>query len=108
VGHLGQAVAKVSEGHQEHAVRLAQAERGQLAEQQVQAVAHLGLGDADHAGGAAVRQPVEDDRGDGVQADLQGQRRVAAQPRRAGWQQVGQATGQPGQYVGGQRRARPV
>jgi hypothetical protein len=78
VGHLGQALAKVGEGHHERAVRLAQAERGQFAEQQVEAVAHLGLGDADHAGGASVRQPVEDDRGDGVHADLQGQRRVAA------------------------------
>jgi len=69
---------------------------------QVQAVAHLGLGDADHPAGAPVRQPVEDDRRDRVQADLQGQRRVAALSGRARWQQVAEAVGQPGQHFGGQ------
>jgi len=46
-------------------------QRGKLAHQQVQAVADLGLGDPDHAAGAPVRQPVQQHRGDGVQADLQ-------------------------------------
>jgi catechol 2,3-dioxygenase-like lactoylglutathione lyase family enzyme len=47
------------------------AEVGQRAQQQVQAVADLGLGDPDHAAGAPVRQPVQQHRSDGVQADLQ-------------------------------------
>jgi hypothetical protein len=52
------------------AVGLAEPHRGKLAKQQVQAVAHLGLGDADHAASAPVRQPVQQHRGDRVQADL--------------------------------------
>jgi hypothetical protein len=37
----------------------------------------LGLGDADRSPGAAVRQPVEDDRPDGIQGDPQRQQRGA-------------------------------
>jgi pimeloyl-ACP methyl ester carboxylesterase len=41
----------------------------------------LGLGDADHAAGAPVRQSVQQHRGDRTQADLQRQRRGAADAR---------------------------
>jgi hypothetical protein len=68
--------AQVVEGGDEGAVGLAEPERAKRAEQQVQAAADLGLGDPDRAAGAAVRQPVQRHRGDGVQADRQGQRRV--------------------------------
>jgi hypothetical protein len=108
LGHLPKALAEVLKGHHERAVGLAVPEVGQLAHEQVHAVAHLSLGDPDHAASTAVRQPVEDNGGHGVQADLQGQRRGAALPARAGWQQRGQATGQPGQHVGRQRRTRAV
>jgi hypothetical protein len=101
-------VAQVVEGGDEGAIGLAEAEGAKLTEQQVQAVADLGLGDADHAPGAPVRQPVQQHRGDRVQADLQRQRRGAAPVGWAWWEQVGQAAGQPGQYVCGQRRARAV
>jgi hypothetical protein len=66
------------------------------------------LQDADHAAGAPVRQPVQQHRGDRVQADLQAKRRGAALAERAGWGQVGQAGGQPGQHACGQRRTRAV
>jgi hypothetical protein len=82
LGHLHQVVTQVGEGGDERAVGLAVSEGGQATQQQVQAVAHLGLGDPDHPAGAPVRQPVQHDRRHGIQADLQGQRRVAAQP---GW-----------------------
>jgi hypothetical protein len=49
-----------------------------------EAVAHLGLGDPDHAASTAVRQPVQQHGGDGVQAHLQRQRRGAALPGRGG------------------------
>jgi hypothetical protein len=58
------------EGGDEGPVGLAEAEVAKRAEQQVQAVADLGLGDPDRAGGAPVRQPVPQHRGHGVQADL--------------------------------------
>jgi hypothetical protein len=61
-------------------------QRRQLAQQQVHAVAHFGLGDAYHAAGAAVRQSIQQHRGDGVQADLQRQRRGATLAR---WDSVG-------------------
>jgi len=73
-----------------------------------QPVADLGLGDPDRAAGAPVRQPVQDDRGGGVQADLQRQRWGATLSGWAGWQQVGQATGQIGEDLGRQRRTRAV
>ena len=57
---------------------------------------------------ASPVRAVEDDRPDGIQADLQRQRRGATTPGWAGWAQVGQAAGQPGQHVGGQRRTRAV
>jgi len=102
-GQLSQQLAKVRKGGDERPVRLAVAERGERVQQQVHAVADLGLGDPDHAAGSPVRQPVQQDRGHGVQADLQAQRRVATDPGRSRWQQVGQAAGQPGQDLGGQR-----
>jgi len=102
--HLHQQFAQVVEAGDERAVGLAEPQRGQFAQQQVQAVADLGLGDADHATSAPVRQPVQQHRPDRVQADLQRQRRGAALAGRAGWQQVGQAGGQPGQHPCGQRR----
>jgi hypothetical protein len=105
-GHLGKPAAQVVQGGDEGAVGLAEAEGGQLAEQQVQAVADLGLGDAHHAGGAPVRQPVQQHPGDRVQADLQRQRPGAVLARRTRWQQVGEAIGQPGQHGCGQRRTR--
>jgi len=52
--------------------------------------------------------PSREHRGDGVQAGLQRQRRVAALPGWAGWGQVRQAGGQPGQHLDGQRRTRAV
>jgi hypothetical protein len=66
------------------------------------------LQDADHAAGASVRQPVEDDRGDRVQADLQDKRPGAALPGPARRVQSGQAGGQPAKHHGGQRRTRAV
>src|SRR5215216_1129577 len=71
LGHLRQQFAQLVEAGDEAAVGLAVPHGSQRAEQQVQAVADLGLGDPDRAAGAPVRQPVQDDRGDGVQADLQ-------------------------------------
>jgi hypothetical protein len=100
-GNLGQQLAQVIEAGDEGAVGLAVPQRGQGTKQQVQAVAHLGLGDPDHAAGASVRQPVQQHRGNRVQADLQAKRRGAALAGRPGWQQAG---GQPGQHVCGQRR----
>jgi hypothetical protein len=107
-GHLLEQLAQVFQRGGERAVRLAVPQRRQLAKQQVHALADLGLGDPDHAAGAPVRQSIEDDRRNRVQADLQRQRRIAAQPGRARWQQVGEAIGQPGQHRGGQRRPRAV
>jgi hypothetical protein len=97
-----QATGQARPGCDEAAVGLAEPQRGQLAQQQVHAVAHFGLGDADRAAGAAVRQPVQQHRPDGVQADLQRQRRGAAGARWARRGQVRQAAGQPGEHGGGQ------
>jgi hypothetical protein len=104
LSHFHQQRTQVVQGGDEGAVGLAEPEGGQRAQQQVQAVADLGLGDPHHTAGTPVRQPVQQHRGDRVQADLQRQRRGAAQVGRAGWQQVGQAGGQPGQHVCGERR----
>jgi hypothetical protein len=106
--HLRKPLAQFVEAGDEDSVGLTEPERAKRAKQQVQAVADLGLGDADHAAGAPVRQPVEDDGGDGVQAHLQGERQGATAAGWAGWGQVGEAVGQPGQDLGGQRRARAV
>jgi hypothetical protein len=108
LGHLLQPLAKLLEAGNEGGVGLAEAEGAQRAEQQVHAVADLGLGDADRPAGAPVRQPVEQHGGDGVQADLQRQRPGAATPGWARWEQVGQATGQPAKHRGGQRGTRAV
>jgi hypothetical protein len=86
LGHLRKVLAKLGRGGDEGAVGLAVAERCQRTQQQVEAVADLGLGDPDHAASAPVRQLVEGHRGDGVQPDFQGQRRGAAQPGWARWQ----------------------
>jgi len=102
VGHLLKQLAELRKGGDERPVGLAVPEFGQLGEQQVHAVADLGLGDPHRPAGAPVRQPVQDHRGDGVQADLQRQWRVAALPGWAGWQQVGEAVGQPCEDFGGQ------
>ena len=107
-GHLLKQRAQVLEGGDKRAVGLAEPQAGQRAEQQVQAVADLGLGDPDRPARAPVRQPVQDDRPDRVQAHLQRQRRGAAPPGRAGRGEVGEAGGQPGQHLGGQRGARAV
>jgi hypothetical protein len=96
--HLHQQRTQVIEGGDEGAVGLAEAEGGQLTQQQVQAVADLGLGDADRPGGAPVRQPVQQHGGDRVQADRQRQWRGAALAGRARWGQVPEAIGQPGQH----------
>ncbi len=77
-GHLCKPLAQVVEAGDEAAIGLAVPHGGQRAKQQVQAVADLGLGDPNRPPGAPVRQPVQDDRGDGVQADLQRQWRGAA------------------------------
>src|SRR6266511_2548168 len=58
-GHLPKPVAQVLEGGDEGPVGLAVPQAGQRAEQQVQAVADLGLGDPDRPAGAPVRQPVQ-------------------------------------------------
>ena len=108
LGHLPKVLLQLVRGGDERAVRLAEAERAKLAKQQVDAVAHLGLGDPDRSAGAAVRQPVQDDRGHRGQADLQHRRWGAAQPRPAGWGQAGKTAGQPGQHVCRQRRTRAV
>jgi hypothetical protein len=79
-GYLGKPLAQVGQGGDEGAVGLAVPHGRQRAKQQVEAVADLGLGDADHAAGAPVRQPVQDDRPNGVQADLQRQRWVPPCP----------------------------
>jgi hypothetical protein len=107
-GHLPKALAQVRKGGDERPVRLAVPERGEPGEQQIHAVADLGLGDPDHPTGPPVGQSIQQDRGDGVQADLQGQRWVAIDPWRSRWQQVGQAAGQVGEDRGGQRRTRAV
>jgi hypothetical protein len=105
-GHLPKPAAQVVQAGDEAAVGLAVPHGSQRAEQQVQAVADLGLGDPDRPPGTPIRQPVQQHRGDGVQADLQRQRPGAALsgPTRRG--QVGQVGGQPGQHLGGQRRTR--
>jgi len=105
-GHLRKPAAKIGQAGDEAPVGLAEPEIGQLAQQQVHAVADLGLGDPDHAPGAPVRQPVEDDRGDRVQADLQGKRPGAAlsgPARRGQVGEAGEAGGQPGKHRGRQR-----
>ncbi len=105
LGHLRQALLQAAERGDEGAVGLAEPNGGQLGEQQVHAVADLGPEDPDHAS-APVRQPIEDDRPNGIQADLQRQRRGSAPAPRAGRDQMGEATGQPGQHRCGQRRTR--
>jgi hypothetical protein len=80
-GHLPQALAQVGKGGDERPVGLAVRERGEPREQQIHAVADLGLGDPDHP-------TVQQDRGDGVQADRQGERWVATDPWRSRSQQV--------------------
>ena len=105
LGHLPKPVAQLIEAGDEGPVGLVEAEVAKRAKQQVQAVADLGLGDPHRSSGAPVRQPVQDDRSDGVQADRQRQWRGGALAWRARWQQVGQAGGQPVKYVGGQRGA---
>jgi hypothetical protein len=100
-GHLRKPLAELVQGGDEAAIGLAEPER---AEQQVQAVADLGLGDADHATGAAVRQPVQQHRSNRVQADLQSQRRAAAHAGWARWEQVGQAASQPSTSTGSDDR----
>jgi hypothetical protein len=107
-GHLGKPLAQVIKGGDEGPVGLAVPQRGKRAQQQVHAVADLGLGDADRPPSAPVRQPVQNDRRNGVQADLQRQRRRATGAGWAGWQQVGEASGQPGQHGCRQRGARAV
>jgi hypothetical protein len=99
---------RVVQAADEDPVGLAEAELAKRAEQQVQAVADLGLEDADRPAGASVRQSVQQHGGDGVQADLQRQWWGAALVGWAWWEQGGQAGGQPGQYVCGQRRAGAV
>jgi hypothetical protein len=98
LGHLPKPLAQVGQAGDEGAVGLAEAQGAKRAKQQVQAVTDLGLGDADHAAGAPVRQPVQQHRDDRVQADLQRQRPGTATPGRARWEQVGEAIGQPGQH----------
>jgi hypothetical protein len=71
-GRLPKALAQVRKGSDERPVGLAVPERGEPGEQQIHAVADLGLGDPDHPTGPPVGQSVQEDRGDGVQADLQG------------------------------------
>jgi hypothetical protein len=92
-------LAQLVQRGDERAVRLAEAERAKLAEQQIHAVADLRLGDPHHAPGAPVRQPVQ--QHGGVQADLQRQWRGAAKPGRARRDQGGETAGQPGQHVAG-------
>jgi hypothetical protein len=82
-------------------VELAEPEGDQFGQQQVQAVADLGLAGPDHAAGSLVRQPVEDDRADRVQANHQRDRRGPAQPGRTRRAQVRKAGGQPGQGLDG-------
>ncbi len=59
------------------------------------------LADADHATGTPVGQPVEQDRADRVQTDLQRDRWGPTAPARA-WGQVGKPGGEPGQDLCGQ------
>jgi hypothetical protein len=58
----------------------------------------------DHAAGAPVRQPVHQDRGHGVQADLQGQRRGGSSQARRPASQASTWAGsdERGQYDNGQ------
>ncbi len=107
-GHLHQPIAQISQAGGERAIGLAHPERGQFAQQQGDAVADLGLGDPHHPAGPPVRQPVQHNRTDRVQTDLQRQRRGPSPTRRPGWEQVGQPTGQPGQHLDRQRRTRAV
>src|SRR6266540_6818903 len=100
-GHLPKPLAQVFKGGDEPPVGLAVPEGGQLGQQQVQAVADLGLGDPHCPASPPVRQPIEDYRPNGVQADLQRQRPGAADAGWAGWQQVGQATDQVGETLAG-------
>jgi hypothetical protein len=102
--HLHQQPAQVVEGGDEGAVGLAEAEGAQRAEQQVQAVADLGLGDTDHAAGAPIRQPVQQHRGDRVQADLQRQRRGAAGAGRDGTRWATRAASQASTSAGSDER----
>jgi hypothetical protein len=104
LGHLHQPFAQVIEAGDEGPVGLAQPQPGQVAQQQVQAVADLVLADPDHPGGASVGQSVQDHRTQGVQPDLQRQRRGAALARSAGWAQVREALGKPAQHLNGQGR----
>jgi hypothetical protein len=108
LGHFPKPLAQLVQAGDEGPVGLAEAQRAQRAKQQVHAVADLGLGDPHRPAGAPVRQPVQQHRRDGVQADLQRQWRCAALTGWAGWQQVAEPSGQPGQHVCGQRGARAV
>jgi hypothetical protein len=57
LGHLPKALLKLGQGGDGRAVGLAEPKSGQLAKQQVQAVADLGLGDPDHAASAPYDSP---------------------------------------------------
>ena len=54
-GHLRKPLAQVVQAGDEGPVGLAEPQRAKLTKQQVHAVTDLGLGDADHPGGAPVR-----------------------------------------------------
>jgi hypothetical protein len=102
LGHLRQPQAQVVQAGDEGPIGLADAERDQLAQQHVQAVADLALADPDHATRPPVGQPVEDDRPDRVQPDLQRDRPGPTSPAGT-WGQVRQPGREPGQNVCGQR-----
>src|SRR6266542_3974341 len=69
-GHLPKPPAQLLRGGDEGPGGLAVPDGGQLAKQQLPAVAHPGLGDPARPPGAPVRQPVEDDHGAGIQTAL--------------------------------------
>jgi len=88
-------------------IGLADPERDQLAQQQVQAVTDLALADPNHAPGPPVGQPVEENRPDRIQPDLQRDRPGPTAPAWP-WCQVSEPGGEPGQDLCRQRRTRTV
>jgi hypothetical protein len=109
LGHLRQPFPLLEGGH-ERPIGLAQPQRGQLAQlaqQQVQAIADLGLADPDRPGGTPVGQPVQHHRTQGVQPDLQRQRRVPPwPPRRAGHRCARRSASQRSTSTGRDERGR--
>jgi len=105
-GHLRKPLAKLVEAGDEGAVGLAEAELAKRAQQQVQAVADLVLEMPTMRPARRYDRPSSSTAPTASRRTASGSGRVPPRPGRRG--KVGQAIGQPGQRLGGQRRARAV